>query len=264
MKRFIKTPLGISITAIIVIGLGIILLSSAGYHIQGLKIISGGDVIIEGYEDSLQVILDSNEISGSVTKSGIVENIVPGEHEIIVFKNGFWPWVKNITVQSSESVVVSPFLAAKNASGLIIPDNDPEYNSIRTSINQNQIPTENNPITSEDASVSVWVSENTIVAKWLREETDAPQYLCDEKVCTEPTVIFESTNSFRNVEFYKNRNDTLLLSTQNGIFILEMDDESQPRNFQPIYKGTAQPRFELYNENEIYVLDGGLVFIVAI
>jgi hypothetical protein len=170
-----------------------------------------------------------------------------------------------VTVGSDESIILKPFLAAKQVSGAIVPESDPEYASIRSQIMNNALPTAQAPLRSEDGSLSIWTENETdIIAQWQGNPQQAPEFLCDGDECNDRQVVFDGVETFRNISFYKDRNDALLVATQDGVYILEVDNSQDPRNFQPVYRGTREPRFAVGGADELYVSDGGLVFIVDI
>lgn len=247
MKRYLNTPLGIFIATLVVAGFLGYALKASGFHFQGIKIVRGGDIAIERFDTNIQVVI--NEKTVSVENSGIVTNVKPGVHEVIVFKDGFWPWVKEVSVESEERVLISPFLASKSITGTIIGTDDPEYQNIRQAVLANRLPTESTPITSPDGNLTVWSDATTIIGTPKGGES---------------FVIFEGNAAFRNVAFYQDRSDVLLVATQNGVFALEIDSGGGTQNFQPIYKGSSEPRFTPIDSNSIYVEDSGLIFIVEI
>lgn len=251
MKRFLLSPISIFITTIIVASILIYGFKSSGIYIQGFKLVLAGEIVITEYDENIQIVLDtvlvpSNPLS---EEDVVITNVEPGQHEIIVFKDGFWPWTKKITVESKESTIVSPFLVPKNVTGVIIRDNDPEYTTIRNTVLNDTLPTQNSPKISTDKTLSVWSDGVTIFAEILGGKT---------------FTVSESSDGFRNIDFYQNRNDVLLISTQNGVFALEIDNSGGIQNFQPIYKGTGAPQFTIVDGNQIYVLDDGLIFMIAI
>ena len=66
--------------------------------------------------------------------------------------------------------------------------------------------------------------------------------------------------SITAIDFYKNREDVVLISSGDGVFALEIDSENI-QNFQPIYKGKS-PVFVKKDSSSIYILDDGNLMIV--
>jgi hypothetical protein len=76
--------------------------------------------------------------------------------------------------------------------------------------------------------------------------------------------ILESTQPFRNVDFYKDRNDIIIASFSNGVWAIELDKRFGTQNSQPIYKGSGEPRFMKGEGNTLIVSDSGALFIIDI
>ena len=154
----------------------------------------------------------------------------------------------------------APFFVSRNVGGLLITKSDPEYWSLRNEIQRSNIPTQGFPI--ERDGVSAWVDGTNIGAANSQPET--PLFFCDTTLeCLDEITVLEGDEEIRNLDFYKDRNDVLLMSAQNGVFAIEIDRRGFTQNFQPVYKGTQEPRF-IVKDNELYVLDGELLFIVSL
>ncbi|GEM_PF-2785762 len=170
----------------------------------------------------------------------------PGEHSVIVSREGYFPWTKNFTIPSGEVVTLSPFFISQNISGMLINKQDPEYLQIKNDIIRSKLPTQDKPIISTDKLVSLWVEDNAIMVK----KDGAIQ-----KVIQSDTIV-------RNVAFYKDRSDTVLFSTTNSVYVIEID-KNGVQNVMPIYRGQT-PLFIKADSNSVYVLDGEILMQVVI
>lgn len=248
------------ITLALIALLGFLGIKYSGLHLDGLKLVQGGSVVLLSVTDDVQVFLDNKEV-----RSEELENVSPGRHTIILANDALWPWKKDFVVNSNEAAHLYPFLVSKNVSGELITQADPEYITLRNRILGEQLPTQTAPLLSPSNLVEVWSAENNIFARWNGPEDDIPDYFCnDEGACSSLVQVLESDSEVRNIDFYKGRDDVLLIASQNGVFAIEIDRRGGTQNFQPVYKGTASPRFTTENTEIIYVLDGALLFSVAI
>lgn len=136
-----------------------------------------------------------------------------GNHNLIVYKDSHWPWSKEIEVLSQEKIIINPFFIPQNTSGFLIDKKDPEYWKIINDFKKNLI---------------------------LEEALD--------KIST-----IEIKNQIKAIDFYKNREDVILMALAEGIYALGIDYETE-QNLQPIYKGKA-PLFVKKDDNSIYILD---------
>ncbi|KND47850.1 MAG: hypothetical protein AB201_02980 [Parcubacteria bacterium C7867-006] len=189
---------------------------------------------------------NSQKIETSKDNEQIKISLSPKTHSVIVARDGYFPWTKSFVVPSNGNITVSPIFVSQNASGQIITQKDPEYWQIRSNIIRNIIPKKDNPISSTDKTVTLWVDDNAIYVKNNEVVT---------KVIQPDTVV-------KNVSFYKDRNDAVIFSTTNSIFVIETDTSSA-QNFMPIYRGTS-PNFIKTDPNFIYVLDGDVLMQVII
>lgn len=194
-----------------------------------------------------------------------LKNLTPGIHEILISKDGYWPWAKQINLEKDTTANVGTFTLISNVEGIIIPKEDPEYASIIAHMAAIQAPNAENPIMSQSGNATAWIEGNTIVARWVGDALGAPLSLCPEKksgACN-PQMVFSGTETIESLDFQKDRDDVLLFSASNGIFGIEVDKVSI-QNFQPLYKGVAigTKFFTDRTDNVLYVKDGELLLII--
>lgn len=216
-----------------------------GYRIKNnLTIGKIGKVVIEIPFPNTSVYIDqSKKIITSKDNENIEINLSPKKHSVIISREGMYPWTKEFTVPSGGHITLSPIFVYLNVSGQMITEKDPEYYKIRNSVVYAKTPTESSPIISKDGKVKIWMNDNAIIARIADNEKDVDKTY---KVIQPDTVI-------RNVDFYKDRSDSLMFSTSNGVYVIEIKSEGT-QNFMPLYKG-VKPSFLKINENSIYVLD---------
>jgi len=147
--------------------------------------------------------------------------IKKGDHTVIVYKEGSWPWTKEIKIIEQKTIKINPFFVPQNTSGFIIKKADSDYWKILARFKQNLI--------SSDAYNKI------------------------------PSL--EIKNQITAIDFYKNREDVILMALAEGIYALGIDYETE-QNLQPIYKGT-NPLFIKKDDNTIYILDNNNLMEVA-
>ncbi len=162
----------------------------------------------------------------------------PHKHSVIVSHAGYFPWKKDFEVSSSETAKLSPIFVTSNTTGQIITNKDPEYYKIRNEVIRDALPTKKSKRFSNDKSVSIWIEDGGIMAK----------------VASTTLNIVQIDSAIRNIDFYKDRNDSIMFSTSNSVYVIEIDKTGN-QNFMPIYKGQS-PSFIKVDNNSIYVLDG--------
>lgn len=234
-----------------ILSLAILIIIFALMYKSGYRITSNFHIGKMGY---LKIHLPAEQISLIIdkkTKINSTENLTtvvlsPKIHEIIVSKEGYYPWIKKVKIPSGQTSDINPFFVSQNASGQIINMTDPNYWTIKRTVQTAELPTKEKPLVSKDGNFSVWVENNAVIMK------------NGDSIHT----IVEPDTIIKNLSFYKNRGDVLIFSTYNGIYAIETDT-SDTQNFMPIYKG-ASPYFATSTENSIYILDRDLLMEVVI
>lgn len=219
-----------------------------GYRFTGgLNIGKIGIITMEIPFKATTIFIDQSKKIETTKDNQLVEiSLSPIAHQIIVSHDGYFPWIKKIRMPSSGNVTLNPIFISQNTSGVMITKSDSQYWKIRNGVTSNAPPTKTNPLISKDGPIEIWVEDKTIVAK--------------NGVST--STVLKSETTIRNIDFYKNRSDSVIFSTGDSVSVIEISTEGT-QNFFPIYKG-MQPRFVTADSNSIYVLDGETVMQVTI
>jgi len=261
---------GIALGVVVLIFISVAVANSAGYRFTSKGFVKAGSLEIFVEKSGSKIFVD-NEKEATTSKDNetvTIRNISPGSHDLLISKDGFWPWIKQISVKKEELKKLNSFMVRTDAQGVIIPEADPEYDSIISKLESTTVPTKSDPKISNDSRASVWVEGQTVYYKWDGPKEEALANLCGKNTESEEcasVVIFRGTENIANLDFYSSRNDVISLSTSNGIFAIEANTESV-QNFQPIYKGTSiGPKFFIDKiDNLLYAKDGNLLMIINI
>ncbi len=180
-----------------------------------------GNLQINTLDENLSIFVDNKK---EKSKQDINPNfkLKSGEHSIIISKDNFWPWIKNIEIERKKAVEINPFFVPQNTRGLLIGEIDSEYASIMSQFEKNLILTE---------AFDKIINDNS-----------------------------ELKSKITAIDFYKNRKDVVLIAMPDGIYALEIETENI-QNLQPIYKG-KNPVFAKKDNNSIYILDNGNLMLV--
>ncbi len=173
MKKRSKAPYIAGIIIIILLGIFFIFNNN---NQKGLL-----KITLPSEEDSVVVFVD-NEEQKNVTDNTL--RIKKGDHNIIIVKNNYWPWSKDVTIIKQEELEVSPYFIPQNVSGVMIGKEDPEYNEIM---------------------------------RMFREDLGHPEIL--QTISNE---TFK--NQVTKIEYYKDKENVILFSNSSGIFALEMTE----------------------------------------
>ncbi len=249
------------------IWIGIIFLIgvSAFFYLSGyrfnkeLKITKTGVVEITSPLEGIVVYID-NAKEKTTSKSDdkiTLSNLKPGLHSILLSKEGYWPWKKDITILSGAKLKLNPFLVSKTVTGSAITGADPEYDSITEMIRKNTF-SKDSKLVSSDNLISISFEEGAIWAEWLGSKESIPYYFCSDttvKNCDDKLKVLSSKDKIKNIDFYKDRSDLLLITIGESISVLEIDPKGT-QNFQPIYKGKEPSFVKNPSSDSILVSDG--------
>lgn len=193
------------------------------------------------------IFIDENNKIVTKKDNEIVEvTLSPRNHTIIVSREGYFPWKKDIEMQSEGKINFSPVLVSSNPSGNIITKEDPEFWKIRNKIITDALPTKESPRLSKDGKAKLWIEDNGVMT-----EIEGKTY-----------TVIQPEPEVRNLYFYKDRRDVIIFSIKNAVYAIEVD-KNGTQNFLPIYKGSS-PSFIEGDSSFIYVLDGEALMQVFI
>lgn len=229
---------------LIIILVGFFLYKSNFRFTDNFWIAKVGTLNINLTEKDATIIIDK-KTKVNAEKNVETFSLSPQTHDIIISKEGYFPWTKKIKIKSNDTVSLTPFFISQNASGQIITVNDPEYWKIKDKIEKYVLPDSKNPLQTPNGDI-IWVENNAILMK------------SSGQIHT----VIEPDTVIKNISLYKNRGDVIIFSTYNAIYAIETSTEGT-QNFMPIYKGT-EPRFILGEGNSLYVLDKDLLMQVVI
>ena len=224
-----------------------------------------GRIVIDKIDGSAIVFVDSEESKRiNEEKENIsLKRLDIGFHSVLISRDGFWPWMKEVEIKARDNIILSPFFVFSNTTGFIVTESNPEYSNLIARFDSVSLPDFENKKVSPDRSVAIWVDGSTLFTEWLLDEADRPEYFCNEFGCHNVLVSLGVGAPIRNVDFYKGRGDVFIVSFGNGVFALEADVKNN-QNFQPIFEGSA-PQFILADDNNfIYILDNNALRQVAI
>jgi hypothetical protein len=196
-----------------------------GYGIWSSE--TSGDFTVTAPLYSTEVFVDTTH-AGTLKNPGdkMTFTYPAGKHTVIVSRAGYVPWQKNLNIVAKQTAVLSPFLVRED----IVPER----------ITQ---------MTFSNGTISV----NTDYA-------DAVALFSKLSIASElvPLISATAIKDVRAADYYPGRKDVLLIAARDGIFAVDAV-QNDPRNFQPIYKGTS-PVFAKSANGVIFIKDGDAIF----
>ncbi len=240
----------------------VIILYTSGYRIdKNFKIRKTGGLYISSPFSGSKIFVDNKEESETSFLTGglFMQNLTPGNYKVLVAKDKFWPWAKELEVKEGLVTEARAFLIVKDPEGEVILNDiskkGKDFSSSYNDILGRLLLPELNPFVKINANKDekIFVGDSdTVWIEWLLKDSPLPYYFCNNQKCETPLLVLDSTSPIRKVDFYPNRKDVLVIAVQNAIYAIEVDGRGG-RILQPIYKGKS-PIFEIEN-NSIYILD---------
>lgn len=248
---------------------------AAGYRIdKNFKVAKVGIFIAAGLSSDTKIFVDGLR-QGLTTASGenFEARLKPGEHSILVSRDGYWPWLKKVLVKSSETVIVYPFEVRQGASVSMIAKTDPNYSILLDKVKKAAAPVEPadkrvedaappigakiqnvvpNARISDDEKTALWLSGHKVKAAWLSPDSP-PAAFCESDACAEIIEAFSSPLQITNIEFMRDRNDVFIIGTSEGVYAIEFDKRGL-QNFQPVYEDRGL-RFVRIADS-LYIING--------
>lgn len=248
MKYTVRTRTNILIAGIIVSGavLMVGLMNQAGFVLSGPYVVRGGTLTITDALPGSTVFIDEKRI-GTIGADGSASfaRIHPGKRTTIVSHASMWPWTLTFESQSGQPNTLTPLQVRRETQGSSLTDtNDPLYISAKRELDTYREPTRINPL--ERNGVMVWVDGSTVYA----QENGAVR------------TIFASIHPITSVMWYGDRNDAIIVATQNVVAALDLRG-NKVQNYLPLYTGVA-PRAaaDSVRSTHIFVEDDGKYFTV--
>jgi hypothetical protein len=159
------------------------------------------------------------------------------------------------------------FLGEINTEELIFPvekeEKEEDVSTTTLSLEDNLLPDyilelniediENKKLLKESGRILTWLENGDINVMWAGKEGSTPFYFCDIRGCRDRILVSLDTD-ISYYDFFPGRNDVLIVSTENHVFAVEIDDRSK-QNIQKIYEGES-PEFRIVR-NTIFIKDAG-------
>lgn len=209
-------------TVIFFLVIPFIVLHESGYRLgENFKFVKTGGVYIYSPEPGSEIYLNGDKIeeTGFFLKDFFVDDLKPDKYSILISKEKFWPWAKNVTIKEGMVAEAIAFLIPKDPEGEIIPKTleaisatsspkkspvNPEYLEIASlfeaekikekerikkaalaqtvSANATSTATETEKLyekISPRGKVGLWREDSKIFAKWLKSDRSLPYYFCE-------------------------------------------------------------------------------------
>jgi hypothetical protein len=219
-----------------------------------------------------------------IQKSIFVQNLKPGVYQINISKEGLQSWNKSLRVFPEIVTEARPFLiksepvlteiprlligdsSALSSTNRNVSKKNSEYDLINVlflppglkSVSVKTATT--SPYTKMLGDVLVKNSAGKLHVLWKGEKDSTPNYFCENACKLE--IIVNTVSKVLSFDFFPGRNDLLILSVEDGIFVSEIDDRSS-QNVQKVVSGFGYD-FRIKDGKEIYLKKGLKIYSVTL
>ena len=230
------------------------LLYHNGYRIEAFHLAKTGSLEVAVYESGSQIYIDNvlQKTTSESEETLTFPKLSPNNHILTIENEGFQTLQENINIASEQTLKVSTFLLPTQIK--LEKITGPEEEKAVFLFAQNTTPTISEKRTFQNSSV--WADGKSVYALWAGDANSIPSYLCVEvspcKIA--PVLIFTASDPITNVDFYKDREDVLIVSYATHIDVIEMNAYAG-QNVHHLFGGTSLTFYKESND-VLYIEDG--------
>lgn len=259
----------------------VLIFYATGYRITStLNLVRTGGLYVSIPYSRSDVFLENKIVkqSGLFSKNVFVQNLRPDVYEIRVEKEGYQTWYKTLRVFPKTVTEGYPFLL-KNVSVLtqipefpILPDElaatGTKIKTATSTVQTDQykevkilfapVSATSTASTSDfkktRRNILVENKRGILYASWTGSQDSIPHYFCEDEVC-KSEILINADATIKTFDFFPGRDDLMIYGTQNGIFVVEIDDRSKQNIHSILIGGSLDFRVK-DNETVIIRKDG--------
>ncbi len=250
----------------------------------GWTLLSTGGIYVNAAPTGSDIYLNAKlkDTTSFFSKNLVIKSLRSGSYDIVVKKDGYNAWSKNIKVFNNLVSDANVFMLPEKVELVETPKyiasstlKNPDYTSIdliftkkatttkiisTTTIDfKSNLGTKLSPIMS--GKIGLWREGYKIYSQWFGREDLAPRYFCNEVNCTSQTLVANLNALPRKIDFLPDYSGVAVIAIQDRIFAIQIEENAEKKE-QIIYKGIA-PDFRII-DGVLYVKDGVRIFEVIL
>lgn len=274
---------------IFIIGAPFFIFNAKGYKLNlqdFFNVSKTGGLYISTDQSRIDISVNGEIVrkTGIIQKSIFVQNLKPGVYQINISKEGLQSWNKSLRVFPEIVTEARPFLiksepvlteiprlligdsSALSSTSRNVSKKNSEYDLINVlflppGLKSVKVKTATtSPDTKILGDVLVKNSAGKLHVLWKGEKDSTPNYFCENACKLE--IIVNTVSKVLSFDFFPGRNDLLILSVEDGIFVSEIDDRSS-QNVQKVVSGSGYD-FRIKDGKEIYLKKGLKIYSVTL
>ena len=253
----------------------VVVLYSAGYRLgTDLSLEPTGGIYLYYPDSGLYVSINDlpPERTAIFTKSIYIPELVAGKYDVVAIKDGYTNWKKEISVSERRVSEAYPFLILNPVATTTIPTQNRAVVkdlfsatttrkatvSLDKTLEKLATTTSSSTIASNEGvlwrNTYLYKDNKKLMALWKGEANIIPFYFCGEetKLCDSSILVTDSKSPIKNFDFYPGRNDVVVYSNADGVFVTELDKRGGVQNFVTLATGKVDFRI---SGRHIYIKD---------
>lgn len=239
----------------------VVILYSTGYRVsEGFSLTPTGGIYVYYPESGANLY-----INGELTKQTslfarglFVDDLSPKEYKVQITKKGYQAWNKTLNVGPKRVSEAYPFLIPQIIATTTVQRNilsqgatttNPLYTDLSKLFSTSTVLKSTSRLVASTTAIvpllrkdtEIYIATSSVIALWKGSSDSIPYYFCDEaglKCSDTLTVLPIKVN---HIEFYQGRDDVIIYSTKDGIFVTELD-QREPRNTFKLIDGNLEFR----------------------
>lgn len=265
-----------SFFVLFVIILPIVGLYASGYRLSGLSLIPTGGIHLSAPVSGLVVSINGEEVDRSslFSRSFFFDNLSPGSYVVSTASDEFYPWSKNVTVESrvvtdlAALAVRQPLLVRELvvATSSVTASLDSATSTVRR-VTQGELATlvsvfsatttastspssdpEALPILAESGGVQLLIVNGDLVVRWERSSSPPSSFCLKPSSCVTVFALERGDEMVLDARFFGG--GVLYSTRESGVYFSDVDVRS-PRFTIPVFTA-PRATFEVVN-NTLYV-----------
>ncbi|MES2014242.1 MAG: hypothetical protein V4437_00310 [Patescibacteria group bacterium] len=271
--------LAISVVAFL-ITVPIAVFYASGYRFKGLSLVETGGIYVSVPVSDATVFINGKEegTSNLFTRSFYTDNLFGESYVVQVSREGYYPWVKKLNVESRIVTDVAAFLVPQTISIREIHIKDADTASTTRAVSKNEYtsllkaftrPTalstssvgEGTAATSSDAraGMELYVQDGNLLVRWAKDTHATPSSFCIKpSSCVPEFFIEKGKDTVTSARFFAG--GVVYATKESGIFLAENDVRPVPL-VVPLYSRPGAD-FRIVN-GSLIVKDGQTLYDIS-
>ena len=258
----------------------IAVLYASGYRFNGLSLVETGGVYVSVPLSDAVVLINGKEegTSNLFTRSFYIDNLAAGNYVVQVSKEGYYPWVKRLSVESRIVTDVAAFLVPQAFTIREIEIRSAQTASTTRSVSKSEYAALSKAFTrfatsteaaadlsatstpaDTSAGRNLYLEEGNVLVEWMKDVHSIPSAFCIKpSSCVEKFFIEKGKETAIRAEFFAG--GILYATKESGIFFAENDIRPTPL-VVPIYTRPGA-QFRIVN-GSLIVKDGTTLYDIS-